>query len=301
MKPQEKGFTLIELLVVIAIIATLAAMLLPALAKAKGKAQTAACQSNMKTHGLTLNLYSSDFDDRMFWSWSYPDGQKSYTDVNIQWRGFGFALYVYGYESSLGALSCPGYTGDPNVNSFGNFASRQMRPIFGYNTAPAGGNSNLPGIPGVTGQNPYLTYAHYRANPYIGFNGCTDAVLDSGGSPVARWLFTSSGDFQPAKMAGVSRPSQKVFAFDVNAPDMPYSVSPARASKDFNNATGSGDRTDCQNYAQFYRRPNIGIQHNRGSNITFFDGHVERLSVRSEVTFGKSDYSDNDSTYWRLE
>lgn len=76
------GFTLIELLVVIAIISILAAMLLPALARAKEKAKVAQCLSNIRQVGVASWLYLGDSNDR------FPPGKtKNGTLTQLSWVG----------------------------------------------------------------------------------------------------------------------------------------------------------------------------------------------------------------------
>jgi prepilin-type N-terminal cleavage/methylation domain-containing protein len=103
------GFTLIELLVVIAIIAILAAMLLPALAKAKAKAQQTQCLSNARQLGFATHLYTGDFNDCFPWGVEVKPGgtPQNWTNANA-WH---IMLLPYmGYKtptSPVKVFACP--------------------------------------------------------------------------------------------------------------------------------------------------------------------------------------------------
>ena len=181
---RRVGFTLIELLVVIAIIAILAAMLLPALAKAKEKAKTTYCLNNMKQLQLCWHMYTDDNNDRIPLNGAAPLPGPSgnglpnswiqgaaQADPALPWIANGV---LYPYNKALSIYACPAntrkltYPANPPATFVPTVGPQARTVSMNY---PLGGFTAAAPTGGVllTGQNSIMKYSAIGVAPNPGF------------------------------------------------------------------------------------------------------------------------------------
>ena len=233
---NKRAFTLIELLVVIAIIAILAAMLLPALARAKERANRTVCLGNLRQWGLSLNMYLDD-NRQVFPDFSIPNNTPGapggYDQDNIYWADLAvFAASGYGNSAWFNAL--PPYV---SQKALWQYATNPTNFVNGRNIFNCPTATFLP-----TEVDPFTRVAFCYGLNFKGTNGLVPATM-------------------PFRAQVVVHPSAFVFYSDnrANSGETPFYG--ANALNDLGAPRGSLNH--------------LSSRHAAGANLSLLDGHSE--------------------------
>ena len=291
--PSQRRFTLIELLVVVAIIAILAAMLLPALTKAKSAAHVSVCQSNTKNHALALVAYAEEWDGALPYAWNSNDDLNYLgSTAGPMYNGYGamnWSTVLLPYlQRDVRIFKCPGYVRD--------------------------GGSPEPYVKVFPTGNSAVIYSHYKPNGYLGSFGYG---FGAGVGGCGQWVSVQNG--KRARLQRIGNPAETVSAHDTLNAGRPYGTTPSCAASKFTNFLGDGDRSNPGNYViESHWLPQIGFVHfpiarvvteQEGAtdvlhqairsygraSINFFDGHTELCNPNDPRLI-----EDTTDRYWKI-